>query len=48
MAQHSPGIAPISPSTSWDTWLVHLLLTGVFPGALRRSSSFMLWYTATI
>lgn len=37
-----------SPRASWDTWLVLLLLMGVLPGVLRRSSSFMLWYTATM
>lgn len=47
-AGHPPGMAPVSPCASWVTWLVPLLLTGVLPGALRRSSSFMLWYTATM
>lgn len=44
---HSPGRAPAAPWASCDCWLAARLRTGVLPGALRLSSSFMLWYTAT-
>lgn len=44
----SPGRAPAAPRASCDGWLAARLLTGVLPGALRLSSSFMLWYTATM
>lgn len=44
----SPGRAPAAPQASCDGWLAARLLTGVLPGALRLSSSFMLWYTATM
>lgn len=44
----SPGRAPAAAWASCDGWLAARLLTGVLPGALRLSSSFMLWYTATM
>lgn len=44
----SPGRAAAAPWTSCDGWLAPRLFTGVFPGALRLSSSCTLWCTATM
>lgn len=38
-----PGRALRSPNACWEAWLPTRLLTGVAPGPLRLSSSFMLW-----